>query len=158
MIRAAHVVIGAVAVFLLSCSGETVEVRNTVTAYNQMLTEALAKPDPDMMQFFASPRQMKRIRSNLIYITKDRHLLVSEMLSFEFNDTEISGDRKKATVMTRENWRFHFIDQRTRKPVTDKTALMSYDNTYHLVRLDSRWVVDMIEKNVTEKLEGKLGQ
>lgn len=148
----------AVILLLLSCSNETIEVNNTVTAYNQMLTEALAKPDPDMMQFFASPRQMKRIRSNLIFITKDRHLLISEMLGFEYIDTEISDDKSAAKVMTQERWRFHFIDERTRKPISDKAALMSYKNIYHLVKIDSRWVVDMIEKNVTEKKEVRLGE
>ena len=125
------------------CSGESVELRNTVIAYNAKLSEALAKPDESVMEFFVTPAERKRISSNIVYIRKDRRLLVARLLGLEFQDVTVSGEGDKAKVRTRERWSKHFIDQRTRKPLTGDVE-EEFENTYSLLKLDGRWVVDRV--------------
>lgn len=131
------------AVLFSGCSGESVELRNTVIAYNAKLSEALARPDESVMEFFVTPAERKRISSHIVYIRKDKRLLVTRLLGIEFLDVAVSEEGGKAKVKTRERWSNHFIDQRTRKPLTGAVE-EEYENTYSLLKLDGRWVVDRV--------------
>ncbi len=137
------VVIVAV-LLLLSCSSESVELKNTVTAYNKMLAEALAKPDPRIMEYFTTSYELSRIDAYIVYLKKDKKVLVSELKNLEFVEIKVSDDGKSSTVDTRELWTFHYVDDVSRKPVTEEESI-SYENTYHLVREDNRWLVDRID-------------
>lgn len=142
MISRKYLLLLFVVLLLYGCSKETVELRNVVTAYNKMLVEALSKPDSRLMEYFVTTKEMLRIESYITYLKKDKKLLVSELKKIEFLDTAINDDR--AAVKTKEEWLYHYIDSKTRQPVTDKETI-AYENTYHLIRDGERWVVDRVD-------------
>lgn len=133
----------------VSCARESVEIKNTVIAYNRLLTEAHAKPDPSVVDFFASPDEQKRIRANIAFIGQNRRLLISEELALDLVDVKVSGMDSRAEVRTIERWRMYLVDGRTRKQISDK-AEFRYEKTYELVKLEGHWVVDRVDKNRTE--------
>lgn len=133
------------AVFLLlSCSSESVELKNTVIAYNKMLAEALAKPDPSIMEYFATSPERSRIGSYIVYLEKDKKILVSELTDIEFLEINVSNDGNRSTVKTRELWKFHYVDSSSRKSISGEESLR-YENTYHLVKKENHWLVDRID-------------
>jgi len=133
----------------VSCSRETVEVKNTVLAYNRLLTEAYAKPDPSVVDFFASKAEQKRIRANIAFIGQNRRLLISEELAFKFVDVQVNANDKQAEARTIEVWRMYLVDARTRKQISDK-AEFRYEKTYELVKVEGHWLVDRADKVKTE--------
>jgi len=133
---------------LLSCAGETVELKNAVTAYNKMLTEALAKPDENIMEYFTSNNELSRIGAYILRLETEKKLMVSELLELQFLSTSTSEEGKTATVNTSERWTYHYVDNKTREKITEEEAI-AYENTYHLLKESGHWVVDRID--VTEK-------
>jgi len=133
-----------ISLMLLSCAKDSVELQNTVTAYNKMLTEALAKPDEHIMEYFTSGDELARIGAYILRLKVEKKIMVSEVVKLEFVSTTVSDDRKSATVNTRENWRYHYVDFKTRESVTDDETI-SYENIYKLVNEQHHWVVDSIE-------------
>lgn len=139
-----------------ACSQEKVEIKNTVTAYNKMLAEALAKPDPRIMEYLTTRSEFDRIASYIIFLKKDKKVLVSELKSLEFLEVTVleTGGKRTSVVRTKEMWSFHYVDEKTRKRITDERDI-GYENTYHLVRRESRWVVDRVD--ALEKPPGGTG-
>jgi len=132
----------AFAVFLLAaCADDAVELKNTVTAYNKMSVEALSKPDAMVMEFFATPDEITRIGSYIMFIQKDHRLLIGELVDIKFTFTEVLSDRKTAQVGAKEQWKFHFVDERTRKQISPLREV-AYESRYELVKSSGRWLVD----------------
>lgn len=127
-----------------SCAKEEMELKNTVNAYTRLLAEALANNEPGGLVLFTSNAQMKTISAYITFNLKDHRVIVNDLESLEFLDVEVAKDGQSATVLTREGWVFHYIDDKTRKRVTDDEHI-GYENTYHLVRVEERWVVDRID-------------
>jgi hypothetical protein len=128
---------------LVSCSGEDVEVKNVVIAYNKMKMEALSKPDFRIMEYFTSTQELLRIEAYITYLKKDKKLIVSELRAIDIDDN-VAIEEDKAVVRTSEEWVFHYIDEKTRKPITSDETI-KYENTYHLIRTMGHWVVDNVE-------------
>jgi hypothetical protein len=129
---------------LLSCSNESVEIKNTVTAYNKILPEALAKPDEHIMEYFTSNNELSRIGAYILFLKTQKKIMVSDLKELEFIETIVSEDRKTATLKTVEQWTFYYVDYKTREPVTEEEAI-KYENTYTVVKEKDHWVVDKID-------------
>ena len=129
---------------LLSCSNESVELKNTVTAYNKILPEALAKPDEHIMEYFTSMNELSRIGAYILFLKTQKKIMVSDLKELEFIETIVSEDRKTATLKTGEQWTFHYVDYKTREPVT-KEEVITYENIYTMIKEKGHWVVDRID-------------
>ena len=129
---------------LLSCAKDSVELQNTVTAYNKMLIEALAKPDEHIMEYFTSGDELARIGAYILRLKVEKRIMISEVKKLEFLSTTISDDKKGASLNTRESWSYHYVDFKTREPITEPETI-EYENIYKLINVQSRWVVDSIE-------------
>ncbi len=129
---------------LLSCSNESIEIKNTVTAYNKILPEALAKPDEHIMEYFTSNNELSRIGAYILFLKTQKKIMVSDLKELEFIETIVSKDRKTATLKTVEQWTFHYVDYKTREPVTEEEAIR-YENRYTMVKEKDHWVVDRID-------------
>ena len=129
---------------LISCSKESVELQNTVTAYNKMLVEALAKPDEHIMEYFTSSDELARIGAYILRLKVEKKIMISEVIKLEFISTTLSDDKNSASVTSRETWNFHYIDDKTRERVTEDESI-EYENIYKLVNEKNHWVVDSIE-------------
>ncbi|KPJ97919.1 MAG: hypothetical protein AMK71_12270 [Nitrospira bacterium SG8_35_4] len=129
---------------LIACSKDTVELQNTVTAYNKMLVEALAKPDENIMEYFTSDDELARIGAYILRLKTEKKIMISEIVKLEFVSIAVSDDKKNATVNTREEWNYHFVDDKTRERVTENETI-EYENIYKLVNEQKHWVVDGIE-------------
>lgn len=129
---------------LVSCARESVEIKNTVTAYTRLLAEALAKPDFNVLSLFASNAELKRISSYITYNLKEHRIIINDMESLEFGKVELGDDGRTSRVWTNERWSFHYIDDRTRQRVTEDSRVR-YSNIYHLKKTQGRWVVDRVE-------------
>jgi hypothetical protein len=133
-----------IAFSLAACAREKVEIKNVVSAYNKMLPEALARPDARVMEYFTSPYELKRIQAYITYLRKDGRLLVSELKKIDFTDATFLKGGMDAAVKTREIWIYYYIDEKTRKRITEDETL-GYENTYKLRKEDKRWVVNKVE-------------
>ncbi|MBI5141087.1 MAG: hypothetical protein HZA20_02695 [Nitrospirae bacterium] len=129
------------ALMFTACADDAVELKNTVTAYNKLSVEALSRPDAMVMEFFATPAEITRMGSYIIFIQKDRRLLIGELVDMKFTFTEVASDRKTASVGAKEQWKFHFVDERTRKQISPLREV-AYESRYDLVRTSGRWLVD----------------
>lgn len=136
--------LGSVVLLTAGCSREGVEIRNVVEAYNKMLPEALSKPDANVMEYFTTHYELGRINAYIDYLKTDKRLLVSDLKKLEFLDAKVLPSKTEAVVMTRELWRYHYIDDKTRKPITQDEDL-GYENTYRLVKESGHWVVNKVE-------------
>lgn len=130
--------------FIAGCSRESVELRNVVQAYNKMLPEALSKPDANVMEYFTTHYELGRINAYIGYLKTDKRLMVSDLKKLEFLDARVLPNKTEAVVITRELWRYHYIDDKTRKPITQDEDL-GYENTYRLVKESGRWLVNKVE-------------
>lgn len=131
-------------VILIACSKESVELQNTVTAYNKMLTEALAKPDEHIMEYFTSDNELARIGAYILRLKVEKKIMISEVIKLEFISTTLSDDGKSASVDSRERWNFHYVDVKTRERITENESI-EYENIYKLIKEENHWVVDRIE-------------
>ena len=129
---------------LIACAKDSVELQNTVTAYNKMLTEALAKPDEHIMEYFTSGDELARIGAYILRLKTEKKIMISEIVTLEFVSTTLSDDKKTAFLNTRERWNFHYVDDKTRERVTEDESI-EYENTYKLINEKNHWVIDSIE-------------
>ncbi|GAM10211.1 hypothetical protein OR1_02499 [Geobacter sp. OR-1] len=134
---------------LTGCTRGEVELKNTVSAYIQMLTESLAKPDAAKMKFFASQAEIARIDSYILFMLKEKKVLNSTMQKLDFRGVEIDKDQTKATVTAYEEWTYHYVDEKSRQPISKEEAI-AYNNVYHLIKDQGHWVVDKIDSNETQ--------
>lgn len=134
---------------LTACTRGEVELKNTVSAYTQMLAESLAKPDSGKMGFFASPEEINRIDSYILLMLKEKKVLISNLQKLDFRSVDRDKEKKTAAVTTYEEWTFHYVDEKSRKPIS-KEERIAYNNVYHLITDKGRWVVDRIDMNETQ--------
>ncbi len=127
--------------FLVACVGDT-EIKNVVTAYNRQLIEALSLGRAGLLEFYASPREISRVDAYILYLKKDGKLLVSDIISFEFLKVEKKSETAK--IWTKEEWVYHLIDMKSRKPLT-KEETIGYRNVYTLIKQGGTWVVDKVD-------------
>ena len=118
--------------------------QNTVTAYNKMLVEALAKPDEHIMEYFTSSDELARIGAYILRLKVEKKIMISEVIKLEFISTTLSDDKNSALVNSRERWNFYYVDNKTRERITDDESI-EYENIYKLVNEKNHWVVDSIE-------------
>lgn len=135
---------------LPGCSRGEVELKNTVTAYNKMLSEALAKPDANLMEYFASLAERQRIDAYITFLLKDRKVAICTLKKLDFNRIYRDRDKKQATVATTEEWTYHYVDERSRQPISEEESL-HYNNVYHLVEQEGHWLVEKLDMNETQK-------
>lgn len=133
--------LAAAVIMVSACADDAVELRNTVTAYNKMSAEALARADASVLEYFATPAEITRTGSYIVFIQKDHRLLIGELVDIKFTFTEVSSDRKAASVGAKEQWKFHFVDERTRKQISPLREV-AYESRYELVKSSGRWFVD----------------
>lgn len=127
-----------------ACSGERVELENTVRAYNELNSRAVAEGNALILGFFASEREMNRVRAYITQMQAEGRRLRGTLEEMEFLGAETEAGR--ATVRSRESWRYQFVDSRTGAALT-RPQEMHFVNTYTLIRLDDRWVVDRISSS-----------
>jgi len=135
---------------LNACSGERKKVENLVTMYNEVLIDALLKPDPLLMELFVTRPQLVRIDSYISLMLKRNRIMKAEIKSLDFRKVLI--DKKTAEVHTDEEWVYTYLDARTRKEISPE-YMVKYSNVYYLVRADGRWVVDRIDAREIEGTE-----
>ena len=126
---------------LLACSGQT-EIRNAVTAYNRQLIEALSMANAGRLEHFASPREIARVDAYILYLKKDKKLLLSDLKELKF--TNIEKKDETVLVWTEETWTYRYIDSKTRKPLTEMETIR-YRNVYTLRIIEGHWVVDWVD-------------
>lgn len=136
-------------VVLTACTRGEVELKNTVSAYIQMLAEALAKQDAAKMSFFASAGEINRIDSYIMLMRKDQKVLISSLQKLDFRGIDRDKVKKTAVVTTYEEWGFHYVDEKSRQPIS-KEERVAYNNVYHLINDQGHWVVDRIDMNETQ--------
>jgi hypothetical protein len=146
--RLATLALFALMVPSAGCSRGEVELKNTVTAYNKMLSEALAKPDSRVMEYFTAPPERERIDAYITFLRKDKKVLVSTLKKLEFTGVERDKAKEAATVMTSEEWMYQYVDEKSRQPITKEEAI-GYHNVYHLVEVDGHWVVEKVSMSET---------
>ena len=129
---------------LIACAKESVELQNTVTVYNKMLSEALAKPDEHVMEYFTSGSELARIGAYILRLKTEKKIMISELVKLEFISTTLSDDGKSASVNSREQWNYHYVDYKTRERITDDESI-EYENIYKLIKVENRWAIDSIE-------------
>jgi hypothetical protein len=133
-----------IAIAVLSCAKESVELQNTVTVYNKMLSEALAKPDENIMEYFTSGNELARIGAYILLLKTEKKIMITELVKLEFITTTLSDNGESASVNSREKWNFHYVDYKTRERITDDESI-EYENIYKLIKVENRWAVDSIE-------------
>ncbi len=137
--------------FTVACSGKT-EIKNAVTAYNRQLIEALSTAKAGRLEHFASPREVGRVDSYILYLKADGKLLISDLRELKF--VRIEKHESEVKVWTDELWSYHYADFKTRKPLTED-ELIRYKNLYTLVMLEGHWVVDGVEIKSETPLKDK---
>ncbi len=133
--------IGLVIMVLWACSGTT-EIKNAVIAYNRQLTEALSTANAARLQYFATLNQIGRVDAYILYLKKDKKLLVSDLKDIEFLRIETEDDTAK--VWTKERWVYHYIDSKSRQRLT-KDEQIYYKTLYILKFQDGHWMVDQVK-------------
>jgi hypothetical protein len=131
---------------MTGCTRGEVELRNTVSAYNKMLEEALAKPDSSVMSYFASPAENYRVDAYIMQMLQQKKVMLSTLKKIDFKKVELDKKNNKAIVATHEEWVFYYVDEKSRQPVTQEEKI-SYNNVYHLIMEQKHWVVDKIDGN-----------
>lgn len=134
---------------LTACTRGEVELKNTVTAYTQILAESLAKPDAEKIKFFASSSEIIRIDSYILLMLKEKKVLISTLQKLDFRDVDIDKGKANATVTTHEEWTYYYVDEKSRQPIS-KEERIAYNNVYHLIKEQGHWVVDKIDMNETQ--------
>lgn len=142
---------GALVIALLhltlpGCSRGEVELKNTVTAYNKMLSNALAKPDASLMEYFTTQAEKQRIDAYITFLLKDRKIAICTLKKIDFNHILHDREKNRATVSTSEEWSYHYVDERSRQPVTEEETIR-YNNVYNLVEKEGRWLIEKIDMN-----------
>ena len=127
----------------LACTRGEVELKNTVSAYTKMLAQSLAKPNSNQMEFFTTPAERNRIDGYILYLRKDGKVIINTLKSLKFSTVEVDGN-KNARVTTNEEWTFHYVDEKSRQPISEEEQIR-YRNIYHLVKEQGHWVVEKVE-------------
>lgn len=134
---------------LVACSKGEVELKNTVSAYTKMLAQSLAKPNSNQMEFFTTPEERNRIDSYIMFLGKDGKVIVNNLKSLQFVSVQVEKDKKNAQVTTNEEWTFHYVDEKSRQPISKEEAIR-YRNIYHLINEQGHWVVNKVDMNETQ--------
>lgn len=128
----------------LACTKGEVELKNTVSAYTKMLAQSLAKPNSNQMEFFTTSAERNRIDGYILFLRKDGKVIINTLKSLEFSSVEVTDSKKDALVTTEEEWSFHYVDEKSRQPVSAEERIR-YRNTYHLIKEQGHWVVDKVD-------------
>ncbi len=128
-------------VLSVACSGRT-EIKNAVIAYNRQLIEALSTANAGRLQYFATMGQIGRVDAYILYLKKDKKLLVSDLKDLEFLKIQRRDDTAK--VWTKERWVYHYIDLKSRQRLT-KDEEIHYRTLYVLKFQDGHWMVDQVK-------------
>jgi hypothetical protein len=127
---------------LPSCTKGTVEIKNAVIAYNRQLTEALSTANAGRLQYFATPNEIGRVDAYILYLKKDKKLLVADLKELKF--LKIERADKEAKVWTEERWVYYYIDYKTRQRLSEDETVY-YKNLYILRYQQGHWMVDKID-------------
>lgn len=117
-------------------------VRQVVTKYNENLTLALKRPQPELMNGLTTSVESKRIANYIMYFYQQKKLLDSQQKSLEFINVEIQD--QKAVVRTKEQWSYQHLDVASRKVVKPE-EIINYQATYQLEKTKDKWVVASLE-------------
>ena len=128
----------------VACTKGEVELKNTVSAYTKMLAQSLAKPNSNQMEFFTSPAERSRIDGYILYLHKDGKVIINTLKSLKFTSVEVDSNKKDARVATNEEWTFHYVDEKSRQPISAEEQIR-YRNIYHLVKEQGHWVVEKVD-------------
>lgn len=140
-----HVVLGAVlalsAVTLTGCASNRAQ-HAAVDAYVRALPDALSARSLTPLRSAASTREVERVRLYVMQLVGEHRRLGATLIELRYVADEPRG-ATRYDVTTNEYWRTTTIDQDS-APATEERL----EVTYHLVRVDSRWMVDSVEKRV----------
>jgi hypothetical protein len=117
-------------------------VRQVVTKYNENLTLALKRPQPELMNGLTTSLEGKRITTYLSYFYQQNKVMDSQLKSLEFIKVEIRD--QKAVVRTKEQWSYKHLDLTSRKVVKPE-KIINYQATYQLEKTNKKWVVASLE-------------
>lgn len=128
----------------LACTKGEVELKNTVSAYTKMLAQSLAKPNSNQMEFFTTPAERNRVDGYILYLRKDGKVIINTLKALKFSSVEVDSTTKSARVGTTEEWTFHYVDEKSRQPISKEESIR-YRNIYHLIKEQGHWVVDKVD-------------
>jgi hypothetical protein len=140
---------------LAACSRQEADLGAAVRAYDDALVRSYARNDASPLTGLATAKEQGRVQVLVDLKAGGKMLLESRLNSLEVTSARESGD--KATVETRERWRYHdrYLDP-SRAPGPEFVADMRM--RYELVREGGRWKVDSVATLSNEYVEPKGGK
>jgi|Deesub1362A_J573_1020465.scaffolds.fasta_scaffold02688_4 hypothetical protein len=129
-------------IVIVSCTKGGMEIKNAVIAYNRQLIEALSTANAGRLQYFATPEEIGRVDAYILYLKKDKKLLISDIKELRF--LKIERTDNEAKVWTEERWVYYYIDFKTRQRLTEDETV-HYKNLYTLIYKEGHWMVDKID-------------
>lgn len=109
----------------------------TIYLYNEKLTEAYKKENPELLQSVATRDEINRILKHLVFISSAHERMEYELKKLDYKEFKI--EEKKAQVKTEETWLYKIFDKKTNKRKSSK--LIRYRVTYNLVKQKGSWLV-----------------
>ncbi|UCH44813.1 MAG: hypothetical protein JSV11_11020 [Nitrospiraceae bacterium] len=126
--------------YMLS-EGQKVEVKNLIKAYNSLITKAHFELNAGPVYTMTSEWQWKKIDSYIASNLKKGRTIKGDLIELEFK--EVTIDKDLATVITQERWLWGYVDPASKEPVSEFFDEL-YGITYHLIKIENRWVIDDI--------------
>lgn len=118
-------------------------VKETVKNYNEILMTVYQRQKADLLREVTTEDELERVRLYLTYnYYEKKQALRSHLNNLEVTTVKLKG--RRATVRTKEDWTYRYLDINTQKPTTaEKRA--RYEVTYSLEKRGKRWLVAKLE-------------
>lgn len=118
---------------------ERKEVHESIRGYTQGIIIASKKDNVEHMEPYATQRRAQKLYIWLKSWHENNYFMDSAIENIEFKFFQSDG--KKATVTTRERWRYRYI-QIVTKEVTQPWTSVEYTMHYDLLKEGKHWKVD----------------
>jgi hypothetical protein len=131
---------------LYSCSTVNPEeeaIRRLIGKYNMAIVTAYKNLGMEPLREVASKERFEKVEVIINSFMQGGQMMEAELLELDFKGMEIDAER--ARVRTSEDWKYRWVDVRTREVKVPLTEI-HYEMLYHLIKRDDRWLVEKTEE------------
>lgn len=135
---------------LAGCAGNKEDIKEAVTLYTGLLTEAYNRQNITPLAVIASEPQMEKVYNHISSFQEGGVRMETELIDLSLKKSEkISEDSWK--VKTIETWSYAYFHIQSGSLVTKNRV--RYDLIYTVERQDANWMIESIEVLSSDELE-----
>jgi hypothetical protein len=123
-------------------TSEEAELKRVICISNEEQIWAMSKLNTEVLK---GSRTGRALEENIDEVEKLRkHNIYGEPVNLELKFLDVKIEGEKATVKTYERWMVSFYQQNDKKLV-QKLGPDAYNETYHMVKLDGKWLIERVD-------------